>query len=203
MHKQLLTGAIEIIANKAISLDPATEIKLKALSGNSLSVMIDELGFPLCFTLSQQALLVTSAESEQCSISCNLNVLSKLADASELTELIKSDQLILKGDISVAQEISAIVKSLNIDWQNQLSNYIGDVATYKLSLLGRSLKNKLSFFKSQVSQDSSEWLLHEIKAAAHSSQVAEYSQHVAGVNKQVEALEQRIRNLQQKMASQA
>lgn len=195
MHQQLLTSTLEFIAKQAIALDPKTQQSLSALNGKSMTVILDELGFPLCFTVSDSAVLVTSRQEEQCVIQCNLAALSKMKDASALTQMIKDDELVLAGDINIAQQFSAIAQQLNIDWSGELAKRIGDVPTHKFTQLANSLLDKMRFAKQQIQQDSSEWLLHEVKAAAHKTQVADFNLHVEKLEQQANKLAVRIAKL--------
>lgn len=195
MHKQLLTSAIEFIVIRVLAFDKNALIKLSQIDGYALTLNIKELGFPLCFSVAQQKVLVTSRVDEQCIVSANLSVLSTLKDAAQLTELLKTERLALSGDIHIAQQFAQLAKALNIDWRSEIALQIGDIATHKLGLLFTQMKQKAAFLKQQVSEDSTEWLLHEAKVAAHRLQVQEFNQHVTHMSQQTDKLEQRINRL--------
>jgi ubiquinone biosynthesis protein UbiJ len=159
---QLVTSGIEVAINKLLQLDSDSQARLKKLEARSLQVSITELPWPLLFSFSDQVdVRVVMAESDSertdklkdqapdCLIELNLETLPKLKDSSQLTQLIQQKKLNLVGDIYVAQTFSTLIKDLDIDWEEQLSKYTGDVVAHQTF---SSLKNLFEKAKQNINQ---------------------------------------------------
>ena len=139
-YVQLLTSGIEKAFNTLLSFDEDSQLRLQKLKGRSLQVKLTELPWGLLFSFSDQVDIraVIADEPEEvapqkadCLIELNLQTLPKLKDSSQLTLLIQQKKLNLVGDIYVAQSFSTLLKELDIDWEEQLSKYTGDVIAHQ------------------------------------------------------------------------
>lgn len=205
MPQQALSSAIEKIINQALSLNYNPNTKLTILEGKSLSVLLHELGFTLCFNVCNEQILVTSIIDHKnncdCKIDTSLSTLWQLKQEQQLTSLIKQDKLDLQGDIKIAQQFAALFENIDIDWQSELAKHIGDVATYKLSQSFNALKNKATFAKTQIQADASEWLIHEKRLIVTQAELTEFYQAVHITNLDVDKLSTRIEKLTQALTT--
>ncbi|MEW6999709.1 SCP2 domain-containing protein [Colwelliaceae bacterium BS250] len=196
MPKQMLTAALEIIINKAISLDNKTSTALTVLNGKSLTVQLTELGFPLTLLVSGANISVIASElSNDCVIQSNLKTLPKLKQSELLTSLIRSGELDIVGDPKIAQQFASVFEHLNIDWEAQLAKRIGDIPAFKLAVLGKKVQQKFAFAESQISQDAGEYLLHEKKLIVSTTELNNFVHSVSDAVQQLEQLQQRLSHL--------
>lgn len=206
MIPQVLTSALEVVINKTLALSTA-KVSLKMIAQKTLTLELAELGFPLSFTVSNttenhQVMVTAQTDQTDCIIRTSLSTLQELKAEQQLTELIKKDALDLTGDIKVAQQFASVAEHLNIDWQSELANHIGDVPTHKLMQLGKRISEKVQFATKQVDADASEYLVHEKRLVVTRSQVEQFNQQVHQVSKQVDELEQRLSQLTPSKANQ-
>jgi ubiquinone biosynthesis protein UbiJ len=202
MQQQVLCSGLERLVNKALALNLQGTQGLDKLEQKTLSIHLQEIGFPLSFTVSAQTVLInTLIEHTDCTINTSVNTLLLLKKEQQLTELIKQDKLDISGDIKVAQTFAHIAETLNIDWQSELAKHIGDIPTYKLTQTGKSIGSKLKFAAQQIQADASEWLVHEKKLVVTSSQISHFNQQVCDIEKQVEQLVQQTEILLKKNTS--
>lgn len=212
MYQQALCSALELIINKALTLNSG-EVVLGDLEQKNLTVILDELNFPLSFyclydsgsepikhSLCAKILVTSLTEHSDCTIKTSLATLKALQEKEQLTQLIKQDKLEIEGDLQVAQQFMQFAQSLHIDWLTELSKHIGDIPTFKLSRLAKKSLNKINFAKEQIQLDASEFLVHEKRLVVSKSEVNTFNQSVSKVNEQVEKLETRIAQLVEKHA---
>ena len=200
MVKQALTATLEAIINKALALNINSQVSLHAVDEKSLTLQLAELGFPLTFNVFEQQILVTSDnKTSDCNICTSVTTLKALQQDQQLTELIKQDKLDIQGDINIAQQFAAIAQHIQIDWQTELAKHIGDFATYKLGRVMNNIAAKLSFFKSQVSADSREYIVHEKKLVLTKAQLEHFYQQVDDVSQQTDKLMERLTLLTAKL----
>ena len=204
---QLVTSGIELAMNQLLKLDDDSQQRLKKLSGKSLQVTIKELPWPLLFSFSEQIdvrTVVTQdynleppTEPVDCLIELNLETLPKLKDSSKLTQLIQQKQLNLIGDIYVAQTFSALLKDLDVDWEEQLSQYTGDVAAHQTF---SSMRTLFDTAKAQIEQGAvelGEHLTQSDSIAVKPSEMVEFSRGVNELRSVTERLSARIALLEQ------
>lgn len=126
----LPTSAAEALANHLLGLDGASSARLQKVAGKRLRVTLTELGKPLTLQASEQGVLLSwvDADSVDCHIITRLAVLPELQDSANITRLIKADALDIEGDPMLAQQFSQLFVALDIDWEEQMSQRIGDVS---------------------------------------------------------------------------
>lgn len=199
MLKQALALVLEKIMNKALTLNINNNTDLSALNNKCLTIILAELNFPLSFIIYQQKILVNSlTDNSDCTITTSLKTLKDLQKNQQLTELIKQDKLDINGDIKLAQQFANIAQNLTIDWQSELAKHIGDIATYKLGRVAKTLVDKVIFFKNQVQADSSEYIVHEQKLMITQNQMDNFCQQVEQINSQTDTLMLRLNALTKK-----
>jgi ubiquinone biosynthesis accessory factor UbiJ len=204
---QLMTSGIELAMNQLLKLDEDSQQRLKKLSGKSLQVTIKELPWPLLFSFSEQIDvravmpsdmdLEPTTETVDCLIELNLETLPKLRDSSQLTQLIQQKQLNLIGDIYVAQTFSALLKDLDIDWEEQLSGYTGDVVAHQTFA---SMRTLFDTAKTQIEQGAielGERLTQSDSIAVKPSEMFEFSKNVSELRSDTERLSARLALLEQ------
>lgn len=203
---QLMTSGIELAMNQLLKLDDDSQRRLKKLAGKSLQVTIKELPWPLLFTFSEQIDVRTiinsdrglaPSESIDCLIELNLETLPKLRDSSQLTQLIQQQQLNLIGDIYVAQTFSTLLKELDIDWEEQLSGYTGDVVAHQTFT---SMRAAFDTAKTQIEKGAielGERLTQSNSIAVKPSEMFEFSKGVNNLRSAAERLSARVALLEQ------
>ncbi|MFQ3197653.1 MAG: ubiquinone biosynthesis protein UbiJ [Paraglaciecola sp.] len=202
---QLFSAGIEFSLNQLLRLDPDSSLKLKKLTGKQLQVSVRELPWPLLFSFSEQIdVMALPGDGESsvpdeaanlivdCHISLALETLSELRDSSKISQLIQQNKLTLEGDILVAQRFSSLIKELDIDWEEQMSKYTGDVVAHQSFT---SIKS-LFFIAGQQLQDFGQQLAHNLTQedaiAAAKPAVDDFCEQVNELRSAVERLDARL-----------
>ena len=130
-------------------------------------------------------------------IELNLETLPKLKDSSQLTQLIQQKQLNLVGDIYVAQSFSALLKDLDVDWEEQLSRYTGDVVAHQTFT---SMRAMFDTAKSQIEKGAIElgdFLTQGDAVAVKPSEMKAFSEDVTQLRSATERLSAKLDLLEQ------
>lgn len=193
---QLVGEVIERIVNPLIKLDPGTYQRLAVLQGKQLRVNLAELPFAVVLAFAEDISVLTLAKSEHgeydCEVQLTVDVLSQLKDSSQIPQLIQQKKLQLQGDITVAQDVSLLINKLEIDWEEQLSSYVGDIAAHQLFQIGRTLKQKADDVLTDMTRMLSEGAVEEKKIAAPAIAVSHYCNQVTELRSDVARLEARL-----------
>lgn len=200
---QLLTSGVELGFNQLLKLDPDSQARLAKLSGKSLQVSVKELPFPLLFNFSEQVEVGAVIESNEhnqapdCLIELDLNTLPKLQDSSQLTQLIQQKKLSLIGDIYIAQTFGDLIKELDIDWEEQLSKYTGDVFAHQTFSSAKSLFAQAKQELDKAANNLGHRMTQADSIAVTPIEVALFSDQVSDLRSDAERLQARLQRLEQ------
>ena len=201
----IISSAIDTLLNKLLSLDPDTQAKLSKLKGKSLLVKIKEFHWPLLFQFSD-TVSVSCVEHDQsqtpnvnCRIELGLATLPKLQDSSLLTQLIQQQELTLDGDIYIAQSFSHVLQELDIDWEDQLSLYVGDVLAHQAFQTSKTLvadgKDALQHARDSLMQR----LTQQDALGVKPQEMVVFSEQVNNLRSATERLSARLAILEKKL----
>ncbi|WP_416306516.1 ubiquinone biosynthesis accessory factor UbiJ [Neptunicella sp. SCSIO 80796] len=196
---QLVTAVLESAINKLLSMDEQSAERLRPLTGKQLKVDLRELPWPLTLVFNNHIeIQANSAADVDCTLKLSVGTLNKLQDSSQLTQLIQNRELELLGDIHVAQSFSVLIKDLDIDWEEQLSVYTGDVFAHQTMRTGKragaAIKDTALRFESTL-RDAA---IEEKALAPHPVAVEAFYQGVNQLRADVARFEARLSLFQQK-----
>jgi len=198
---QFLSANVERLLNHVIGLDPDSQARLKKLQGKSLQVRLRELPWPILLQFSQRIDLSIVEQPDDlvkasCMLELNIETLQQLRDSSKLTQLIQEQKLILVGDMYVAQSVSSLFQELHIDWEEELSQYVGDALAHQTFVGARSAlheaKTQIEAGRSKLSAQ----LLRADGLAVGATELAHFSDEVDQLRSASERLSARLLRLE-------
>ncbi|BBN83162.1 hypothetical protein PA25_31470 [Pseudoalteromonas sp. A25] len=197
MINTLLVAAVERVLNAALKLDPSFATSLEKTRHQVLLIEIRDWQqtFALTFTGQSFMLFNNYQEHADCHISASIETLTQLKDPSVLTQLIRQEKLDLQGNLNLAQAYSQSFSSLDIDWPEQLSPYLGDAAAQQLAQHIQLACARTQHFGKVLKSTTSQLLQDELKVAVHPLEVAQFKAHTRELKQQTAQLEQRINQL--------
>lgn len=190
----LVCGLLETTVNKLQQLDASALQRRKQLNGTIIGVLLKELNKPLYFVISTQQIDILSKYEGQadCFIRLNISALKELQNNHQLTHLIKTEQLEVEGDIHTVQRFAALMTEMDIDWEEHLSSYLGDVLAHKLCYQFKQCRQNLSLRINKIEKHSAEYITEELKIAPGALEVMYFCEQVNDIQKQTDALEKRF-----------
>lgn len=192
----LVTAGIETLLNQLVAADKAAPSKLATLKGKTLKVNIAEFSKPLFFIFSQQIDVLTKSDVDaDCTMDISVSALPRLQDNSQFTSLIKEGRLDIQGDPMVASKFSMLVRELNIDWEEHLSRFFGDIAAHKLVLSARSGQEWFKTNTAIARMNMAEYLIEEIRIAPGALEIANFCDEVSEIETDTRQFEARLNAL--------
>lgn len=194
----LLTAAIETSLNYLLFRDRSLKSARTRLAGKVLRVELQELSSPLTFIFSEQKIDVLGQwdGDADCTVTSKLSVLQKLRDRQQLSPLMRSGELIVEGDISVVQQLVALVDLTEWEPAEFLAPYIGDIAAHGMTqaVAGgfRLMRNSLKRQQNYVAQT----LTEEWKLAPGTLEVVWFNDEVSALARELDALDKRFDKLE-------
>ncbi|MDM7861356.1 SCP2 sterol-binding domain-containing protein [Alteromonas sp. ASW11-36] len=207
---QVLQALAETVINPLLKLDPQSHQRLHQLRGKRLIVWLDEVQWPieLAFEgdISIHEAQVSWAEAlernapNECLIKTSISTMPELRDTRKITQLIREEKLDLSGDMHIAQHVSALFQELDIDWEEVLSEHLGDIAAHQLVKTAKSFDQFARQQLQQFAETLGTALIDEKRLAAHRLQVMHFGDQVSQLRDDVDRLAARITQLENKKA---
>jgi len=101
----------------------------------------------------------------------------------------------LEGDLNIGQQFKKILDDMQIDWEELLSQNIGDTAAYHTSRLVRGMHKRMREVVKTTAMNSSEFLRFEAEILPADWRVEEFINNVDGIREDVDRMAMRIERL--------
>lgn len=192
-------AGLEQVLNAALALDPETNAKLAGLHGRTLGLELRGFGLRLFFVPTPGRLLVQGqleGPPDALFIGSPVALASIGLGENKVGELF-SGRVEIQGDVGLAQRFGRILGQIDIDWEEQLSRLIGDVAAHETGKAVRKASRWFGESRQSLEASLSEYMQEEARLLPHPWEVAEFNQGVDELRDGVERLLARIRLLEQ------
>lgn len=187
--QQLAHSFVEPSINKLLQFDPQAHHKLSKLDNKSLSVHLTDLSVKINVrVLNQKVLLSSNIDDYDCLITTSTQYLRSLSDASQLTKLIKQDNLELDGDLAIAQGFSSLLIENDIDWQEVLSSYFGDAIAHKMTVNLKSFADAIKIKSKDMDYTISTGITDELRLSPHAIEVKQFVDAVDDIAARVDKI---------------
>ena len=109
-------------------------VKLDKLEGHKIALHVLELGMSLYFVCinSRIYVLETQQQSPDVDITLNRSAFLSLFRGKELKDLLANDEVVISGNVKVAQALSDLFAETSIDVEELVSQYTGDIVAHQL-----------------------------------------------------------------------
>ena len=105
----------------------------------------------------------------------------------------------ISGDTNLAQRFQEILRQVEIDWEEHLSHWIGDIAAHQVGRLFRTTRSYLRETRATIGMNISEYLRYEKEILPVRDDVTAFISAVDVLRDDVERLQQRLDRLQRKI----
>lgn len=192
-----LLASIEHGLNRVLRLDSTALPRLAALEGKVIAIDCLQPALQMYILPDEDGLLLAAHwESEaDCTLRAPASSLIQLALAKDKTAVLHSPQVQLHGDSAVLLDLVAVLQDLELDWEYELSRWLGPVPT---ALLAGHLRQRARWTRqglARFSQNLSEYLAEESRTLVGRREAEAAFSELDRVKVDAERLEARIRRL--------
>ncbi|MBD9413043.1 SCP2 sterol-binding domain-containing protein [Pseudomonas sp. PDM16] len=142
----LLTGllaGVELGLNRVLQMDSTALPRLARLEDKVIEVDCLSPALKLFVLPSDEGLQLASQWSEaDCTLSAPASSLLRLALAKDKTAILHRPEVTLNGDSAVLLELAGILQDLELDWEYEISRWLGPVGS---QLLAGHLRSRVSW----------------------------------------------------------
>jgi ubiquinone biosynthesis protein UbiJ len=115
------------------------------------------------------------------------------ARASRRGDPLAAGRIEISGDLAVAQNVQALLAALDIDFEELLSDAIGDVPAHQLGRFARAAGGWTRAVGAKLERDLAEYLQHEARLLPQRHEVERLGRAIRTLAADVERLEARLR----------
>lgn len=142
----LLTGllaGVELGLNRVLQMDSTALPRLARLEGKVIEIDCLSPALKLFILPSDEGLQLASQWGEaDCTLSAPASSLLRLALAKDKTAILHRPEVTLSGDSAVLLELAGILQDLELDWEYEISRWLGPVGS---QLLAGHLRSRVSW----------------------------------------------------------
>ena len=160
-----LLASVESGVNRILRLDSTALARMRPLTGKVIAVECASPALHLFILPSDEGLLLAAqwAADADCTLRAPASSLLHLALSKDKTAVLHGPQVDLEGDSHVLMELAAILQDLVLDWEFELSRWIGPVATALIAGHVRSRANWYQHGFASLNQNLAEYLSEEAR----------------------------------------
>lgn len=162
----LITGllaGVETGLNRVLRLDGTALPRLHALAGKIIAVHCQSPALELFILPSSEGLQLASQwhAPADCTLTAPAASLVRLALSRDKTAVLHSPEVSLDGDSGVLMQLAGILQDLELDWEYEVSRWLGPVATTLFASHLRSRINLATHGAASLKQDLADYLAEE------------------------------------------
>ena len=116
---------------------------------------LEDLPLDVNFVCTNDRIFVTTDTSADADVDIKLksSVFLALFQGEDLTELLRQDKIVIHGDVKTAQLLVDLLQQLDIDLEEALSKYTGDIIAHQVVKMAKKFKtsdNPLEALKNEL-----------------------------------------------------
>ncbi|WP_332820994.1 ubiquinone biosynthesis accessory factor UbiJ [Pseudomonas sp.] len=144
MLSTALLAGVELGLNRVLALDSTARPRLARLSGRVIALDCTAPALRLFILPSGEGLQLAGqwAGAVDCRLRAPAASLLRLATGKDKTAVLHSPQVELDGDSAVLLELAGILQDLELDWEYELSRWLGPLAS---QLLGSHIRSRANW----------------------------------------------------------
>ncbi len=199
---KVLAGVLETALNRCLALSPETARRLADLHGKVIAVEVRGTGKTFYLTPGHAGIQVHNVWTGpvDTTISGSPLALLRLQTAPERVRALFGGAMDISGDVETARQLRAILDAVDIDWEEQMSHVMGDVAAHQLGNVVRAAQGWSKEAIRTLERNVAEYLQEEAGLVARRYEVEEFIAAVDGLRMDVDRLELRVRRLSERLA---
>ncbi len=203
-----LLSTIETAFNAWLTLDGEALPRFAELDGKIIRFYITGLDLNLYFLPAASGIQVLGSypDEEQggmvdATIHGSPMALMRLSSSDNAGEAMLKSDVEIDGDMRIAEKFSAILRDVDIDWEELLSKLVGDIVAHQAGQVVNNVADWFKESKTAMQQNVAEYLSEESKLSPAEAEINEFMDQVDELRMGVDRLEARIRLLQDKQTS--
>jgi len=194
--------ALEKTLNGVVQLDPDTCTRLSAINGKRVRVMVTAPQLTMTIAINNGQITLDQSDDMRCDADATISgSLSDLRSLLNNNDAVYAGAVIIEGDIEIAQHLKHIVSSLDPDWQEAVSPWLGDSLTHYLDVTQSRFSRWLDRTSEAFRMNTGEYLQEEAQLLAPKSEIAAFCEAVDDLQASVDRFAARLSQCEKRKGS--
>lgn len=179
------------LTNAYLAQDPEMQTRLLRYDNRIVRFTLTTLDWTFFITFKQGRIELLPACNDpiDAALKTTLTALTKTVCNEKA---IITEEMELSGDMTLLQDVSKIFRSIDMDWEELISHYTGDIIAHGIGNVTRSLKQFHEKAFSSQKKNISEYLQDEITLLVHPFQLEDFCDEVDDLREAVDRLAVKI-----------
>jgi ubiquinone biosynthesis protein UbiJ len=193
-----LIALAEIGANRLLGFDEAALAGCRELRGHCIAIEVTDLDFRLYCHPGDWGIRLSPnppPRDPDATISGRLVALANLASEDDKLATSMQERVRFHGDVKLAQKLQRILGGLDIDWEEALSKYTGDVVAFQVHQRARRLGDWLKLSAESLLQTTSDYLREEVRVSPTEVEFEQQQAAITALKHDVSRAEARLARL--------
>ncbi|MEQ7918773.1 SCP2 sterol-binding domain-containing protein [Xanthomonas sp. WHRI 1810A] len=198
-----LLASAEYGINRVLRMDSTALPRLDRLSGKVIAVVCTSPAFQLFILPSDDGLMLASNwdAGADCTLRAPAASLVRLALSKDKTAVLHGPDVELDGESGVLLDLVGVLQDLDLDWEYELSRWLGPVASPLIGAHVRSRANWTRDTAASLSRNLGEYLSEESRALVGKREAEARFAEIDQTKQDLERLEARFERLAQSLQS--
>ncbi|MCK9534278.1 MAG: SCP2 sterol-binding domain-containing protein [Pseudomonas sp.] len=194
MLTQFALASAELAVNRVLSLDSTAQARLAPLAGKVIALACTTPAITLYLIPLDSGLQVSQQwrAPADCSLSAPAQLLLKLVTSTDKSAVLHHPDVTLEGNSALLMELADILQNLELDWEYEVSRWLGPVPTALLSGHLRSRYNWLTESTNSLHLNTADYLAEESRVLVGSTEAQLCFNHIDQLKLDLDRLDARI-----------
>lgn len=190
MIETIALAPLEKAINHYLSMDPDVYQKRKALDGKCLKLVIKPCTLYFLFEKEKIHVLSSSKQKPDATLIGYPLAFLKLhfSDDAELFSLFKGE-ITMEGDIEVGQRVKTLFDTIDIDWEEHLSQLTGDIVAHQLTNIVKKTKDIGSRLIKSTQLNMTDYLQEECRILPTREELSDFFDDIDNLRLRLDRLE--------------
>jgi len=198
LPRLILTAALERSVNHLIAMDPDAYLFLEPLAGKTIAINLPPLGLELycCPTLHGVQFIEHLQGEPDTRLTGSPIALALIGMSNSPQGALFAGEVTIEGDVHVARRFQDLFEKLDIDWEEQLSRYTGDVIAHRVGTLIRASRDWCEESLETLKLNTAEYLQEETRELPTEVEADIFFDRVDALRSDCDRLQARVERLQ-------
>ena len=183
--------------NRYLALDPEAPARLRAFDGKLIAIEIKGPNMRLYLAVDDDRVTVHTEHERQpdAVIIGSPAALFKLGVYRDSAELFFNGEVEIRGDTRLGREFKSVLADMDIDWEEHLSRFVGDIAAHRIAGMASEIRAWGRSAASNFADDLGEYLQEESRDVVSGAELEMFLQQVDQLRDDTDRLAARIERL--------
>ena len=191
---QIFIATLENAINQYLSLDPQGLSRFADLEGRVIAIHVEGINQSVyLFPGADGVMVLAEFDGEpDTTISGTPLALARLGVTEDAAGVLFSGEVKISGDTRLGNQFKKILGAIDIDWEEQLSVYLGDVLAHQLGNAAREFSSWFTRSADSLQKDVGEYLQEESRLLVTNAELDKFIRDVDMLREAVDRLDARV-----------